>query len=73
VPEFLSATRSNNTIRLIWSTMSGLVYQVQSSASMNPTNWSNVGGTLTANGTTLSATNVFGVATQRFYRVLLVP
>ena len=73
VPEFLSATRSNNTIRLIWSTMSGLVYQVQSSSSMNPTNWSNVGGTLTAAGSTLSASNVFGVATQRFYRVLLVP
>jgi hypothetical protein len=40
---------------------------------MNPTNWSNLGGTLTANGSTLFASNVFGTATQRFYRVLLVP
>ncbi len=72
-PQFLAVTRTNNTIGLTWSTMSGLVYQVQSSASMNPTNWSNVGGTLTANGSSLSASNVFGVATQRFYRVLLVP
>jgi len=53
--------------------MSGLVYQVQSSASMTPTNWSNLGGTLTASGSTLSATNAIGTATQRFYRVLLVP
>jgi len=72
-PQFLSVTRTTNTIRLTWTTMSGLVYQVQSSASMNPTNWSNVGGTLTANGSTLSASNTFGVATQRFYRVLFVP
>jgi Pro-kumamolisin, activation domain/Subtilase family len=72
-PQFLSMTRTTNTIGLTWSTMSGLVYQVQSSASMNPTNWSNVGGTLTANGSILSASNTFGVATQRFYRVLLVP
>jgi hypothetical protein len=72
-PQFLSVTRTNNTMGLTWSTMPGLVYQVQSSASMNPTNWSNVGGTLTAAGSTLSASNVFGTATQRFYRVLLVP
>jgi hypothetical protein len=73
VPVFLSVTHTNNTIGLTWSTMSGLVYQVQTSASMNPTNWSNLGGTLTANGSTLFASNVFGTATQRFYRVLLVP
>ncbi len=72
-PQFLSVTRTNSTIGLTWSTVSGLVYRVQSSASMNPTNWSNVGGTLTAAGSTLSASNVFGSATQRFYRVLLVP
>ena len=44
-PQFLSVARTTNTIGLTWSTMSGLVYQVQSSASMNPTNWSNIGGT----------------------------
>ena len=72
-PQFLSVTRTTNTILLTWSAMSGLVYQVQSSASMHPTNWSNLGGALTANGSTLSASNAFGTATQRFYRVLLVP
>ena len=73
VPEFLSVTHTNNTIGLTWSTASGLVYQVQTSAGMSPTNWSNQGGTLTAAGSTLFASNVFGTATQRFYRVLLVP
>jgi hypothetical protein len=72
-PEFLSVTRTNNTVALTWSTMSGLVYQVQSTASMTPTNWSNLGGTLTANGSKMSASNAIGTATQKFYRALLVP
>jgi hypothetical protein len=72
-PAFQSVTHSNNTIRLTWSTVSGLVYQVQSTASMTPTSWSNLGGTLTASGSTLSASDTIGTATQRFYRVHLVP
>jgi hypothetical protein len=72
-PVFQSVTRTNNTIALTWSTMSGLVYQVQSTASLTPTNWSNVGGTMTASGSTLSASEAIGTATQRLYRVRLVP
>jgi hypothetical protein len=53
--------------------MSGLVYQLQYTASMTPTNWSNLGGTLTASGNTLSVSDTIGTATQRFYRVRLVP
>jgi hypothetical protein len=72
-PVFQSVTRTNNAIALTWSTVPGLVYQLQRSASLTPTNWSNVGGTLTANGSTLSASDPIGTATQRFYRVGLVP
>jgi hypothetical protein len=72
-PAFQSVTRTNNNIGLTWSTVSGLVYQVQYTASLTPTNWSNLGGTMTAAGSTLSASNAIGTATQRFYRVLLLP
>jgi Kelch motif len=72
-PVFRSVTRTNNTIGLTWSTVSGLVYQVQATASLTPTNWSNLDGTMTAAGSTLSASDAIGTATQRFYRVLLVP
>jgi hypothetical protein len=72
-PVFQSVTRTNSTIGLTWSTVSGLVYQVQYTASLAPTNWTNLGGTMTASGGTLSASDAIGTATQRFYRVGLVP
>ena len=69
---FQSVTRSNNNIGLTWNTVPGLVYRVQYTASMTPTNWINVGGTMTASGSTLSASVAMGTATQRFYRVRVV-
>jgi len=72
-PVFQSVTHTNNTIGLTWSTVSGLVYRVQYTSSLTPTNWSNLGGTMTAAGTTLSASESIGTATQRFFRVGLVP
>jgi subtilase family serine protease len=72
-PVFQSVTRTTNTIGLTWSTVSGLVYQVQFTPSMTPTNWSNVGGTMAASGSTLSTNVAMGSAGQRFYRVRLVP
>jgi hypothetical protein len=71
-PVFQSITRTNNTIELTWSTVSGSVYQVQYTASLNPTTWSNLGGTMTATGNTLSVSNAIGTATQRFYRAVLL-
>ncbi|MGA2138690.1 MAG: protease pro-enzyme activation domain-containing protein [Verrucomicrobiia bacterium] len=67
-PVIQSVTRSNNNIGLTWSAVSGVVYQVQYTASMTPTNWINL-GTMTANGSSLSASVAMGTATQRFYRV----
>ena len=72
-PAFQSVTRTNSTIALTWSTVSGLVYQVQYTPSLTPTTWSNLGGTMTATGNTLSASNAIGTAMQRFYRVVLLP
>ncbi len=72
-PVIQSVTRTNNAIALSWTTVPGLVYQLQRTTGLTPTSWSNVGGTLTASGTTLSASDPIGAATQRFYRVGLVP
>jgi hypothetical protein len=71
-PVFQSVTRTTNTTGLTWSTLTGLAYQLQYTASMTPTNWINLGGTITANGSTLSAADAT-TATQRFYRVLVLP
>jgi uncharacterized repeat protein (TIGR03803 family) len=51
-------------------------YQLQFSASMNPTNWSNVLGAVTSNslGATLTLTNFGGaVGPQGFYRFAITP
>ena len=73
-PVFQSVARTTtNTIALTWSTVSGLVYQVQFSPSMTPTNWSNLGGAMTASSSNLSATVAMGTSGQRFYRVRVVP
>jgi hypothetical protein len=37
------------------------------------TNWINLNGTITANKTVLTATNVIGSDPRRFYRLLVLP
>jgi hypothetical protein len=72
-PAIQSVTLTNNTFGLAWTTVSGAVYQVEYTPSLTGTNWLNIGGTLTAAGSTLSATATVGNAAQRFYRIQLVP
>ncbi len=72
-PVFQSVTRTNNNIDLTWSTVPGFVYQVQYTANLSPTTWSNLDGTITATGNTLSASYPIGTAPRRFYRAVLLP
>jgi hypothetical protein len=72
-PVFQSVTRTTNNIDLTWSTVPGMVYQVQYTANLHPTTWSNLEGTITATGNTLSTSYPIGTATQRFYRAVLLP
>jgi hypothetical protein len=72
-PIFRSVTRTTNNIELTWSTVPGMVYQVQYTANLPSTTWSNLDGTITATGNTLSASYPIGTATRRFYRAVLLP
>ncbi|HEV2435088.1 MAG TPA: protease pro-enzyme activation domain-containing protein [Verrucomicrobiae bacterium] len=72
-PVFQSVTRTTNNIELTWSTVPGMVYQVQYTANLHPTTWSNLDGTITATGNTLSTSYPIGTATRRFYRAVLLP
>lgn len=65
----LSQTGSS-AVSLTWNSLSGMVYQVQSSTNLLSTNWSNL-STNTATGPALSVTNVISPGPRRFYRVLL--
>src|SRR5262249_37870611 len=65
---------TGSTVNLTWQSVSGTKYQVKGSTDlMAPlASWTNVGGVVTAGGSTASQTDVLG-PTQTFYRVQVVP
>jgi len=73
VPEFQAVTLTNNTLNLTWSTEAGGTYQLQSTSDLRSSNWSNLGGPITATGATLSTTDSLTNGPQRFYRLVLAP
>ena len=71
----LAGVNTGNGLSLSWNTVPGLGYQVQFATNLaNPT-WINLGLMQTATNNTLSisVTNSPAVASQGFYRLLLVP
>jgi hypothetical protein len=72
-PQIQSVTRSGNNIVLTWNSMAGRTYQVQYTASLSPTSWSNLGSPIGATGPTASASDPFVPGARRFYRVVMLP
>jgi uncharacterized repeat protein (TIGR03803 family) len=72
-PAFQAVTLTNSTLSLTWSTEAGGTYQVQYASDLKSTNWTNLGGPITATGATLTATDSVTSAPQRYYRVVLSP
>jgi hypothetical protein len=72
-PVFQSITKSANTLTLIWSTLAGQTYRIQSNTNLNTTNWSNVGSSIIATNSTATISDIAGPQEQRFYRALLLP
>jgi hypothetical protein len=64
--------RAGSALTFTWNTIPNQRYQVQSSTSLSQTNWTSLGGILTATNTTTSATEVSTNA-QMFYRIQLLP
>ncbi len=72
-PNFIAATRSGNTIVLVWTAVPGSSYQLLYSTNLALSVWNNVGSSLTASNSTASHTDTIGPGEQRFYRVELLP
>jgi subtilase family serine protease len=72
-PSIQSVTQSAGAINLTWNSLPGLVYQVQTAGGLSPAGWSNWGSTITATNTTVQASDNLASATQRFYRLVLLP
>ena len=67
-----SVTSTNAAIQFTWNTLTGLVYQVQYMTNLLQTSWVNLGGPITAAGSTVTATNSIGPDSARYYRLKLV-
>jgi uncharacterized repeat protein (TIGR03803 family) len=71
-PVFRSLAKSNTSINLTWSAISGRTYQLQFSDLVANT-WSNLGSPITATNGTIAASDFVGDLSARFYRVVLLP
>lgn len=72
-PVFKSVAETNNTFKLTWNVMTGIVYQVQYRTNLIQTNWISLGGAVTATNATMTTfdSNAILSSPQRFYRVIL--
>jgi uncharacterized repeat protein (TIGR03803 family) len=72
-PVFLPpVAQTNGTFTLTWSAMPGQRFQLQYSSDLAPGNWNDLGGVFTAAGSTVTASDVMGSISKRFYRVQLL-
>jgi hypothetical protein len=72
-PVFLSAVSSNCTLSLTWSASVGQRYRLQYKPGLTSTNWTTLGGAITAAGSVVTASDNICTNAQKFYRVLLTP
>ncbi len=72
-PVLTSITQSAGTIGITWTGLPGKSYQAQYATNLNQTNWSKLGGAVTATNGTGSQTDSAPGHPERFYRVYLIP
>jgi uncharacterized repeat protein (TIGR03803 family) len=73
-PVFQAVMLTNGTLNLAWSTEAAETYQLQYNSDLSSSNWTNLGGSVTAYGASLQATDSTATnGPQRFYRVVLLP
>ena len=72
-PVIESITMTNGIVTLTWSAVAGELYRLQYQDSVTATNWIDLMPDVPAIGATASGTNDVAGATQRYYRIWLVP
>jgi uncharacterized repeat protein (TIGR03803 family) len=71
-PVFQTVAQTNGTFMLTWSALPGQRFQLLYCSDLVSGNWNDLGGVLTAGGSTVTASDVMGSTSQRFYRVQLL-
>lgn len=72
-PVLQALTKAGKSIQFSWNSLSGFAYQLQYSTNLSKGNWSNLGSSIPATGTSTSVTTTIGPDPQRFYRIQLIP
>ncbi|MBA2432515.1 MAG: hypothetical protein H0V56_10440 [Chthoniobacterales bacterium] len=66
-------SRNADSVTIQWSSIEGRSYQLQAKEQLTESSWMNVGDPTVASSTSTSVTVPTSAATQRFYRVQLLP
>jgi hypothetical protein len=73
-PQIKSINRTGADVNLSWYSISNRVYRVRYKGSLSANNWKDLAGDISASSAIASKTDTtLGDASQRFYRLLLVP
>jgi hypothetical protein len=72
-PVILKLTIASGQTTVTWSSMPGQKYELQYKDSQSDTQWSDINPDVVATNSTTSVQDTTGAASQRFYRVFLVP
>ncbi len=70
---FQSVAQAGDAITFTWNAVPGLTYQVQYTDALNPIVWNNLGDAVTAASETSTATDAISSASQRWYRIVVLP
>ena len=72
-PTLQSVAKVGNSVQFSWTSVSGLVYQLQYTTNVGHPNWSNLGAGLTATNSTTTLMTPITTDPQRFFRVQVLP
>jgi uncharacterized repeat protein (TIGR03803 family) len=73
LPVIQTAIQSGNSFTFTWSAVVNQNYQIQSSTDLTQTNWTALGGTITATNSTMTNSEPIGANALQFYRIVLPP
>ncbi len=72
-PQIVSIITTGGVVNLVWTSVSGSVYRVQYTPDLGSDGWSNVVPDVPATNSTATTVDDPAGASQRFYRVMLLP
>ena len=71
-PALSTFSQQGGTLSLVWGSLPGVLYQLQSTTNLSPAAWSNLGAPAGGTGGPLTNAIPVGVEPNKFYRLLLL-